>query len=121
MGSRLLLAALVSWLCSVTLGLWFAAWYTGRFRPEMLGVAGTVPIALMISTAGALLITPLAAWSARTGLRNLRGFVPTLWLVLAAGIVLGIGVLGTFVVALAGVTAVGFVPPRDRAFPSGAA
>ena len=117
---RLFVAAGASWLFAAALGLWFATWTSGRFRLETLQLPGVVPVALAGSTVAALLIAPLAAWSMRTGPRNLRLFVPALWLVLATGIAFGVGLLGTFLIALLGVVGLALIPPSDSHLPSDA-
>jgi hypothetical protein len=42
-----------------------------------------VPVALMTSTAISILITPIAVWSVRTGVKNLLIYTPILWIALA--------------------------------------
>jgi hypothetical protein len=85
--NRVLLAAGMSWGCSVTLGLLFAAFASGRFSFSTLRLPGVVPVALIVSTVAAILMTPIALWSVRTGVRNLSIYAPILWILLAAYIV----------------------------------
>ena len=116
---RLLVAAATTWTLSVLLGLWFVVAVAGQFRLGTLLLPGVVPVAVIVSTAVSLLITPLAAWSMRTGRRNLRLFTPALWLVLAAYVALVIprtgqlGLLGLLPIAVIGVTVVALIPPSD--------
>jgi hypothetical protein len=117
--NRLLTAAVASWVFSVTLGLWFAVAVSGQLHIETLLLPGVLPVALTGSTAVSLLLTPLAAWSMRTGRRNLRLFTPVLWLVLAGYIVLFVprtgqlGLLGLLLLAVAGLVVLALIPPTD--------
>jgi hypothetical protein len=117
--NRLLTAAVASWVFSVTLGLWFAVAVSGQLHIETLLLPGVLPVALTGSTAVSLLLTPLAAWSMRTGRRNLRLFTPVLWLVLAGYIVLVVprtgqlGLLGLLLLAVAGLVVLALIPPTD--------
>jgi len=71
----------------------------------------------MVSTVAALLMTPFAIWSTRTGVKNLCIYAPVLWAALAAYIVVVIpragphGPIGLFVLGIAGSVLLGFVPP----------
>ena len=113
--NRLLLAAGISWVCSVTLGLVFAFRALG-FSFSTVTLPGVVPVALIASTVAALLMTPIAMWSVRTGARNLSIYVPIIWVVLAAYIVLVIprtgphGPYGLFLLGIAGAVILGFIP-----------
>ena len=113
--NRVLLAAGISWVCSVTLGLVFAFRALG-FSFSTLTLPGVIPVALILSTVAALLMTPIAVWSVRTGVKNLSVCVPILWVVLAAYIVLVIprtgrhGPYGLFFLAVVGVVILGLIP-----------
>ena len=115
---RILLAAAISWTFSVTLGLLFAVVVSGRFSLSNLLLPGVVPVALIVSTAASIVITPVAAWALRTGAKNLRLYGPILWIALASFIVVGIpriGGIGLYVVfflGLVGVVILGFIPAR---------
>ncbi len=113
---RALVAAAISWVASVTLGLLFAACASGRFSLSTLRLLGVVPVALLVSTVIAVAIFPLAWWSTRTGVRNLRVYGPVLWIALAAYVVLVIpragvyGPYGLLLLGVIGLVALGFVP-----------
>ena len=113
---RILLAATMSWVCSVTLGLLFAASASGHLSFSTLLLPGVVPVALIVSTVAALLMTPFAVWSVRTGVKNLRIYAPILWVALAAYIVAVIrrtgahGPYGLFLLGVAGSVILGFIP-----------
>lgn len=113
---RVLLAAVVSWLFSATLGLLFAACASGQLSFATLRVPGVAPIALVGSSLVALLFTPIVMWSLRAGIQNLCRYGPVLWLFLALYVVLVIprigifGPIGLFVLALIGALVLGFVP-----------
>jgi len=63
-------------------------------------------------------MTPIAAWSVRTGVKNLCIYGPVLWVALAAYIVVvmpRIGVrdpYGVFLLAVGGVIVLGLIPVR---------
>jgi hypothetical protein len=122
--NRILLGAAISWGFSVTLGLLFAACVSGKPFFSTLRLPGVVPVALIISTAVSLVITPITAWSVRTGARNLRLYAPILWVVLGAYIVLVIpkvgryGPLGLLSLGVIGLVALGFVPTAAPALES---
>lgn len=113
--NRVLLAAGISWICSVTLGFVFAFRALG-FSFSTLTLPGVIPVALIASTAAALLMTPIAMWSVRTGMRNLSIYVPIIWVALAVYIVLVIlrtgahGPYGLFLLGIAGAVILGFIP-----------
>jgi hypothetical protein len=77
---------------------------------------GVVPVALISSTAIAIVITPIAVWSVRTGMKNLGLYGPILWIVLAAYVVVVIpqagphGPYGLFVLGIVGLVVLGFIP-----------
>ncbi len=84
MVKRILLAAALSWVYSVTLGLVFAATLLGRLSLEPLALPGVIPVALLGSSIVAVAIAPLSMWALRAGARNLWTYGPALWVVLAA-------------------------------------
>lgn len=114
--NRVLLAAALSWSYSVTLGLLFAVSVSGRFSLSTLRLPGVVPVALIISTVASIVITPIAVWSLRTGVRNLRIYAPILWIVLAIYDLVVIprtgayGPYGLFLLGTAGLVVIGFIP-----------
>jgi hypothetical protein len=114
---RILLAVALSWIYSVTLGWVFACALAGNFSLNTLRLPGVIPVALIGSTLAAIAITPLAAWSVRTGVRNLWIYGPIFWLILAGYIVLVIpktgirGPYGLFGIAVIGVLVLGLIPP----------
>lgn len=122
---RVLLAAAMSWGFSVTLGLLFAVCVgsrdmrdSGRSSFDVLRLPGVVPDVLMIGTAISILITPVATWSVRTGVKNLLIYAPILWVALATYIftVLVIwknaayGLYGVAFLGAVGAAVLGFIP-----------
>ena len=113
---RILLAAGLSWFYSITLGLLFAACASGRLSFSALRLPGVVPVALITSTIIALFMTPIAAWSVRTGTRNLCLYGPILWIVLAAWLVAVVpwnaayGEYSVLILGLVGVVFLGIIP-----------
>jgi len=111
----MLLGAAFSWIMSVTLGVVFAL---STFGGEALLLPAVLPMTLSISSLIALLFSPLAAWAARTGPRNLLVYSPVLWGILAIHIVVGVNhrlpltQASLFVVAVAGTVVIGFIPRR---------
>src|ERR1039458_1804747 len=85
--NKILLAAVMSWAYSVTLGLLSAVAASENHSLRTLLLPAVVPVALIGSTIVAIAITPVAFWSVRTGARNLWFYGPILWIVLAAYIV----------------------------------
>ena len=99
----------------MTLGLLFAACASGHFSIRTLRLPGVVPVALIISTAIAIGMTPIAVWSLRTGTRNLCTYGPILWILLAACDVLviprtGTGPWGLIPLAILGLFVLGRIP-----------
>jgi hypothetical protein len=113
---RILLAATMSWVYSVTLGLLFAACASGRFSFSTLRLPGVVPVALTTSTVAAMVITPIAVWSVRTGAKNLSIYGPILWIVLAGWVVVVVpwnpayGYYSVLILGLVGLVFLGFIP-----------
>lgn len=122
---RVLLAAAMSWSFSVTLGLVFAVCVgssdmanSGHSSFAVLRLPAVVPVAVLTSTAISILITPVAVWSVRTGLKNLLIYAPILWITLATYIftVLVIwknapyGVYGVAFLGAVGAAVLGFIP-----------
>jgi hypothetical protein len=116
--SRILVAAVMSWAYSVTLGLLFAVVLSENHSPRDLLLPGVVPAALIGSTIVAIAITPVAIWSVRTGTRNLWLYGPILWLTLAAYVVFAIPKAGHYgqyallFLAVLGLVALGLIPKR---------
>jgi hypothetical protein len=116
--NRILVAAVMSWACSVTLGLLFVVVVSENHSPRDLLLPGVVPATLIGSTMVAIAITPVAIWSVRTGIRNLWLYGPILWITLAAYVVFAIprtghyGQYGLLVLAALGLVVLGFVPAR---------
>jgi hypothetical protein len=116
--NRVLLAAAMSWIYCVTLGLLFAACASGRFLFSTLRLPGVVPVALIVSTEVSIVITPIAVWAVRTGAKNLCIYAPILWIALATYEVVvmpGTGFYGPYgygllVLALVGLAILGFIP-----------
>jgi len=114
---RTLLGVGFSWIMSVTLGVVFAV---STFGQEALALPAVLPMTLRISSLIALLLSPLAVWAARTGLRNLLIYSPVLWGALAIHIVVGVNhwlpltQASLFAIAVVGTVVMGFIPRRDR-------
>lgn len=118
MWKRILVAAVMSWAYSVTLGLLFAVAASEDHSLRTLLLPAVVPVALIGSTIVAIAITPVAIWSVRTGARNLWFYGPILWIALAAYVVFAIpkagyyGQYGLLFLAVLGLVALGFIPAR---------
>lgn len=114
---RILLAAVMSWTYSVTLGLLFAARASGHLDLSTLRLPGVVVVALIVSMVASIAVTPLAVWALRTGAKNLCVYGPILWLALVAYEIVIIprtgayGLYGLVLLALGGVAVLGFIPP----------
>jgi len=116
--NRVMLGAALSWIYAVTLGLLFAACAAGRLSFSTLRLPGVVPVTITGSTIIALVMTPIAAWSVRTGVRNLYLYGPILWIVLAAWLLLVVpsnvayGEYSVLILGLVGVVILGFIPAQ---------
>ena len=116
--NRILVAAVMSWAYSVTLGLLFAVAASENHSLRTLLLPAVVPVALIGSTIVAITIAPVAFWSVRTGARNLWLYGPILWTALAVYIVFAIpkaghyGQYGLLALAVLGLVALGFIPVR---------
>ena len=116
--NRILIAAVMSWGYSATLGLLFAIVVSEGHSPRDLLLPGVVPATLIGSTIMAIAITPVAIWAVRTGTRNLWLYGPILWIALAAYVVFAIpraghyGQYGLLFLAALGLVALGFIPAR---------
>jgi hypothetical protein len=114
--NRILVAAVMSWAYSVTLGLLFAIAVSENHSPKDLLLPGVIPVALLGSTVVAIAITPVAIWSVRTGANNLRLYGPILWIILAAFVVFAIpragryGPYGLLFLAVLGLVVIGWIP-----------
>ena len=115
---RIVLALILSWSFSITLGLLFASCTEGRLNFRILALPAVVPVALLGSTIAALGLTPVAVWSLRTGGKNLHLYGPMLWAVLAIYIIVvapkfaGMALYGSLFMAVFGLIALGSVPAR---------
>ena len=95
---------------------------SGHSSFAVLHLPGVVPVALMFSTAISILITPVAVWSVRTGVKNLLIYAPILWGALATYIfaVLVIwkntayGLYGVAFLGAVGAAVLGFIPADQR-------
>jgi hypothetical protein len=117
--NRILLAGALSWGYSVSLGLLFASCASGRFSLSTLRLPGVVPVALIISTVVSIIITPIAVWSVRTGVKNLCVYAPILWIALATYDVLVVpkasayGFYGLLLLGVIGLVVLGFIPAAE--------
>ena len=122
---RVLLAAAMSSSFSVTLGLLFAVCVSSRDMRDSghssfyaLRLPAVVPVVLITSTMISILITPVAIWSVRTGVKNLLIYAPILWVALATYIfaVMAIwkngayGLYGVAFLGAVGAAVLGFIP-----------
>jgi hypothetical protein len=118
MWKSILVAAVMSWAYSVTLGLLFAIAVSENHSPRTLLLPDVVPVAVIGSTIVAIAITPVALWSVRTGARNLWFYGPILWIALASYIVFVFpkvgyyGRYGLLFLAVLGLVVLGFIPAR---------
>ena len=116
--TRVLIAAVMSWAFSVTLGMLFAIAVSGNYSPKTLLLPGVIPVALTGSAVVAIAMTPVAIWAVRTGARNLWLYGPILWIALAAYVVFAIpragnyGQYGLLFLAVLGLVVLGFIPAR---------
>ena len=116
MWKRILVAAVISWTYSVTLGLLFAVAASENHSLRTLLLPAVVPVALIGSAIVAIAMTPVAFWSVRTGGRNLWFYGPILWIALAAYIVFVFpkvgyyGQYGLVFLAALGLVVLGFIP-----------
>lgn len=116
---KALLAGTMSWTFSVTLGLLFAARASGHFSLDTLRLPGVVPVALIVSTFAAILLLPIALWSARTGVKNLYVYAPILWAALAIYEVVIVPRIGRYglcslcVLAIIGSVVLGLIPASE--------
>lgn len=115
--SRVVWAAALCWTYSFTLGVLFAVCTSERRSFSSILLPGVLPVVLLGSTVVAICITPVAAWSLRTGIKNVCVFGPILWIVLAGYEVLVIprtgiyGPYGLIIMAILGLIILGFIPP----------
>ncbi len=116
--NRILVAAVMSWGYSVSLGLLVAIVFSEDHSLRSLLLPAVVPVALIGSTIVAIAITPVAFWSVRTGTRNLRFYGPILWIALAAYVAFVLpragyyGQYGLIFLAVLGSVALGFIPAK---------
>ncbi len=79
---------------------------------------GEVPVAFIGATITAIVMTPIAAWSVRTGARNLCLYGPILWIGLAAWLVAVVprnpayGEYSVLILGFVGLVFLGFIPAR---------
>jgi hypothetical protein len=121
-GRRVLFAAAMSWIYSVTLGL-ILALRAVDFTLRNLLLPGVLTVAVLGSTEASLLVLPFAVWAVRTGRKNLCFYGLILWAMLA-GYILAVlpkvggsrGFAGLLVLAIVGLVTLGFIPPaaNDR-------
>jgi hypothetical protein len=125
MVKTVLLATVMSWSFSVTLGLLFAVCVGSRDMRDSghssfytLRLPAVVPVALITGTAISILITPVATWSVRTGMKNLLMYAPILWVTLATYIFAvsviwknaGYSLYGVAFLGVVGAVILGFIP-----------
>lgn len=118
--TKALRIAALTWVFAVTLGFWFAANSSGSVDPRVLLLPAVIPVVLISSTCGALMMFPLALWASRTGWENIRRYGPILWVTMAVYVFIvnttaGLsGVMGMLTLGALGLIIVGLIPPRGR-------
>lgn len=109
----------MTWASAIALGLWFAVNASGKLDPSALLLPAVIPVALIVSSVGALLMLPFAIWASRTGWRNIYRYGPLLWSVLAVYVFFvlpsagKVGLFGLVLLGAVGLVGLGLVPPRD--------
>lgn len=114
---QILLAGSISWVFAASLGLLFVTLASGHPSLGTLRIPGVVPVALILSTVAAVVMTPFAVWALRTGARNLCRYAPILWIVLAGWLIAvaprnaAYGQYGALLLGLIGLIVLGVIPP----------
>jgi len=120
----------ISWIFAFTLGCVLAGWPSAAIQEKdakylsinlILAMMLLPPVGLVVSTIAAILISPLARWSSRTGKRNLVIYGSLLWLVIALFIVSvqlkfkelePFGFWGPIILGVVGLIVIGRIPPQ---------
>jgi hypothetical protein len=114
---HVLIGAAVSWCSASLLALVYAACTTGRISLDTLRLPGVLPVALLISTGLAILMTPLFVWAFRSGGSNGASYGFGLLLALLAYVVIVtpispfFGLYGSIILGVAGLAHIGRMNP----------
>lgn len=113
---KIILAACGSWCSATLLGLLFTTCTSRCFSIDTLRLPAVVPVAVLISSAIAALMTPLVLWSFKSGKQNLIFYGSGLFVLLSVCIVLGtsgsggwVGLYGTLALAVIGLVVIGMI------------
>ena len=112
---QILLGASVAWFAATLLGLLYAACTSGRISVDTLRLPGVVPVALLISTGIALLMTPLVVWAFKSGENSLIAYGAALFALLVIYMVLvtptnpEFGLYGSVLLGIVGLVIIGFI------------
>jgi hypothetical protein len=113
---QIIVWACVAWCVSAVLGLLFAAATSGRISIDALRPPGVVPVAMLISTGIAVLMTPLVVWAFKSGQKSLIAYGAALFALLVIYMIVvaptypGFGLYGSVLLAIAGLVIIGFIP-----------
>jgi hypothetical protein len=77
------IAASMTWLYSVTLGILFAIHGDGKFHFDLLLIPAAYDAPVVFSSLLALIVLPFAFWSIGNGVRRHLIFGPILWIAIA--------------------------------------
>lgn len=112
---QILLGASVAWCGATLLGLLYAACASGRISLDTLRLPGVVPVALLISSGIALLMTPLVVWALKSGEKSLIAYGVALFALLVVYMVLvaptnpEFGLYGSVLLGITGLVIIGFL------------
>lgn len=120
----------ISWCFAFLLGCIFAGWPFMVIDRDISFVQSLnwivlvmFPFGLVVVTFSALLLTPIARWSFRTGKNNLFLYGSILWLVLATFIFLSqmvtkfdgrLALFGSLFLSVFGLSVIGLIPPKSK-------
>jgi hypothetical protein len=113
---QIILGASVTWCGATLLGLLYAACTSGRISFDTLRLPGVIPVALLISTGIAVLVTPLFVWSFRSGGSGLFFYGAALFVLLLIYIAIVapinpfLGLYGSVLLGVASLVIIGFLP-----------
>lgn len=111
---QIIIGACVTWCSTTVLGLFYAACTSGRISLATLRLPGVVPVALLISTGIAVLLTPLVVWSMRPGGNSLISYGAVLFILLLTYIAIVApanafwGLYGSIFLGITGLFIIGF-------------
>lgn len=112
---QILLGAAVAWCGATLFALLYAACTSGRLSFDTLRLPGVVPVALLISTGIALLMTPLVVWAFKSGDKSLLAYGAALFVLLVIYMIVvaptnpEFGLYGSVLLGIAGLVIIGFI------------